>query len=75
MKQNESFASRVFDVVNVLVMFVIIAICIYPLIYLISKSLSSVEFVRANMVYLLPRGFNIDSYKEDIKERTVLDCI
>lgn len=67
MKQNESFASRVFDVVNVLVMFVIIAICIYPLIYLISKSLSSVEFVRANMVYLYPRGFNIDSYKEVLK--------
>lgn len=67
MKQNESFASRVFDVINVLVMFVIIAICIYPLIYLISKSLSSVEFVRANMVYLYPRGFNIDSYKEVLK--------
>ena len=48
-------------------MFVIIAICIYPLIYLISKSLSSVEFVRANMVYLYPRGFNIDSYKEVLK--------
>lgn len=48
-------------------MFVVIAICLYPLIYLIAKSLSSTEYVMANMVYLYPRGFNIDSYKEVMK--------
>lgn len=67
MKQNESVASRIFDVINILVMFVVIAICLYPLIYLIAKSLSSTEYVMANMVYLYPRGFNIDSYKEVMK--------
>ena len=67
MKQNESMASKIFDVMNVIFMFIIVAVCLYPLVYLVSKSLSSVEYVRANMVYLYPRGFNVDAYREVMK--------
>ena len=67
MKQNESVASRMFDIINVLIMLLVIAVSLYPLIYLFAKSLSSVEFVSANQVYLYPKGFNVNSYKEVLK--------
>ena len=43
MKQREGIGSRIFDGINIGIMVVIIAVSIYPLIYLISKSLSGVE--------------------------------
>ena len=55
MKQQEGLSSRIFDVINIFIMVIIIVISIYPLIYLISKSLSSVEYVKANLVFLYPR--------------------
>lgn len=67
MKQQEGLGSRIFDGINIGIMVVIIAVSIYPLIYLISKSLSGVEYVKANMVYLYPRGFNLDAYQDVIK--------
>ncbi len=67
MKQQEGIGSRIFDGINIGIMVVIIAVSIYPLIYLISKSLSGVEYVKANLVYLYPRGFNLDAYRDVIK--------
>ncbi len=67
MKQQEGLSSRIFDVINIFIMVIIIVISIYPLIYLISKSLSSVEYVKANLVFLYPRGFNIDAYRDVVK--------
>lgn len=67
LKQKEGLGSKIFDGINIGVMVIIIAISIYPLIYLISKSLSSVEYVKANLVYLYPRGFNLDAYRDVIK--------
>ncbi|MCI9626288.1 MAG: carbohydrate ABC transporter permease [Clostridia bacterium] len=67
MKQREGIGSRIFDGINIGIMVVIIAVSIYPLIYLISKSLSGVEYVKANLVYLYPRGFNLDAYRDVIK--------
>lgn len=66
MKKHENISSQIFDVFNVLIMLFVCMITVYPLIYLVSKSFSSTEFVKANMVYLFPRGFNIEAYKEAI---------
>lgn len=61
---KEKLSDKVFNIINVSVMILIIIVTLYPVIYLISKSLSSVEYVKAGMVYLLPRGFSLSAYKE-----------
>lgn len=63
MKKTESLSSKLFDTMNVLFMIGVIVITIYPIVYVISISLSSTRYVMANMVTFYPRGINLESYK------------
>lgn len=61
---KDKLIDKVFNVINVSVMLIVIVVTLYPVIYLISKSLSSVEYVKAGMVYLWPKGFSLSAYEE-----------
>lgn len=61
---REKLTDKIFNVINITFMILIMVVTLYPMIYLISKSLSSVEYVKANMVYLFPKGLNLSAYKE-----------
>ena len=59
---------RVFDGVNILIMALIMLITLYPLYFTIIASFSDpYEVVRGN-VYLFPKGFSLDAYKEVFAE-------
>lgn len=45
-------------------MTIIICITLYPLLYVVAISFSSSEFVQANMVKIIPKGFNFGAYAE-----------
>lgn len=45
-------------------MAIVIAITLYPLLYVLALSLSSSEYVQAGLVSLFPKGFNIEAYKQ-----------
>ncbi|MBO5008644.1 MAG: carbohydrate ABC transporter permease [Clostridia bacterium] len=61
---KDKLIDKVFNVINISIMLLVIVVTLYPVIYLISKSLSSVEYVKAGMVYLWPRGFSLSAYEE-----------
>lgn len=58
-------ASRptVFGVVNGVLLVVIAILCLYPLVYILSVSLSDGRAVQSGEVTLLPIGFNVETYR------------
>ena len=62
MIENKSIGSKVFDVVNVVILILITLVCILPVWYVLCVSLSSREAVSAGKVALWPVGFNLLSY-------------
>jgi putative aldouronate transport system permease protein len=60
---RRSVGSRVFQVVNIIFLTLIAALCAFPVIHMLSVSLSDQSAVAANQVRLLPIGFNLASYR------------
>ena len=53
----------VFRVVNAVVLILACAVMIYPFVNIVAQSFSSEGYINAGQVNLIPRGFNIDTYK------------
>lgn len=68
MIENKSFGSKVFDIVNTVILILITIICILPIWYVLCVSLSSREAVNAGQVSLWPVGFNLLSYQKIMGE-------
>ncbi|MBQ6998522.1 MAG: carbohydrate ABC transporter permease [Clostridia bacterium] len=72
MKIKISKAERAFDVFNVLFMFCMITICLYPFIYVLFGSLSNAsELMRVRGLLWRPAGFSLDGYKEVLKNKDI----
>ena len=61
-----------FDVVVYVISTSLVIIVLYPLILVLSNSLSDPSLVAAGKVLLLPKGLNLDGYKEIIKNKNLL---
>lgn len=57
-------ADKIFDIVNCIIMVISIAIFIYPLIYIVSASLSSAESLWAGELWLFPKEFSLAAYQK-----------
>ena len=64
MVKDKSLSAKTFNVTNGILMAIVIIITLYPLVYVLALSLSSSEYVQAGMVSIVPRGFNIEAYKQ-----------
>ncbi len=64
MVKDKSLSAKTFNVINGILMAIVIIITLYPLVYVLALSLSSSEYVQAGMVSIIPRGFNIEAYKQ-----------
>ena len=53
----------VFDIINYVLMFLVLVICVYPFIYILSISLSDGKSVASGQVNFLPINLNFESYK------------
>lgn len=60
---KQSVAYRTFQIINYTIMTIVAMLCIYPFIHLLSVSVSNANEVLSGRVNLLPKGFNLDSYK------------
>ena len=60
--KRESFGSKLFDVINAVIMIILISIFLYPIINVIAISFSDHQSVTRGLVTLLPRGFTTASY-------------
>jgi putative aldouronate transport system permease protein len=54
---------RVFQAVNALVLTLVVVLTLYPFVNIIARSLSNETEIRAGRVNLLPRGFNLETYR------------
>ena len=62
-KTKELLTDRLFGILNNAFLFLSMLVVAYPLIYIISSSLSSPQAVMAHKVWLLPVDFDLISYK------------
>ena len=60
---RESWLSRIFNIINVIIMTFFIVICVYPVMYVVFCSLSDpVEIAMRQGMLIKPLGFSIDAY-------------
>ena len=63
MRYKQSISSTVFDTVNIVMMVILSFSFLYPFLYVFSNSVSDFDAVGRNEVWLLPKGFSLQSYK------------
>ncbi|GIP37808.1 ABC transporter permease [Paenibacillus sp. J31TS4] len=63
MKIRESFASRLFDAVNILIMLGLIVVMVYPMLFVLSASFSDNAMVASGKVLLLPKKITVAAYE------------
>lgn len=68
MIENRTLGSKIFDVINVILMIICALLCIVPVWYVLCVSLSSKEAVSAGLVSFWPVGFNLFSYQKILGE-------
>ncbi len=62
-KVRENRGYKVFLVVNTIIMILISVATLYPFLYLVSQSFSSSTALTAGYNGIIPKGFNVDTYK------------
>jgi len=60
---KQGLSSRLFDTFNYAAMFLLIVVMIYPLMNVISLSLSHADFIALGEVSWFPKGFNLKGYE------------
>ncbi|MCT1400247.1 sugar ABC transporter permease [Paenibacillus sp. LC231] len=64
MKKQESLASKVFDVLNVVFMLVLVIVMAYPMVYVFSASISNNAMVASGAVLLWPKKITLIAYEQ-----------
>ena len=62
-RQRVSRGYRVFQAFNAVILAGVVVVTLYPFINILARSLSDEAYIIAGDVNLVPRGFNIDTYK------------
>lgn len=64
---------RAFDVINTLLLVFIFLIILYPLYYVLIASFSDPNLVLTGKIFLLPKGFQVESYKKVFENSEVMN--
>lgn len=72
-KIKKSHSDQIFVIMNMTFLTIILLIIIYPLIIVVSSSLSEPQAVIAGKVWLLPKGFNLNGYKAVFSYQKILN--
>ncbi|MGZ9586745.1 carbohydrate ABC transporter permease [Paenibacillus marinisediminis] len=62
---------NLFDLLNMLLMTIVGIVTLYPIIYIVAISFSDSASIAQGKVFLWPKGFNIDAYKEILSSSRV----
>lgn len=60
---KESTGTKAFRAFNILFLCAVVFITLYPFLNIIAQSFSSEGFINSGQVNLIPRGFNVETYK------------
>ena len=69
---HESRGDFVFDIVTTLILIFAVVIVAYPLIYVVSASLSSTDAVMGGRVWLLPVEFSLEAYRTTFQYDSIM---
>ncbi|MGM1048003.1 MAG: carbohydrate ABC transporter permease [Bacillota bacterium] len=64
MKNQESLASKLFDVLNILFMILLVIVMVYPMVYVFSASISNNALVASGAVLLWPKDITLIAYEQ-----------
>ncbi|MDF2923696.1 MAG: carbohydrate transporter permease [Paenibacillaceae bacterium] len=60
---KESWGDRLFHGLNTLFLLLLVAVVLYPLIFIVSGSFSDPAYVNSGQMWLLPKGVTLEGYK------------
>jgi len=72
MRINESIGDRFFNIINLIFVTIFFLIVLYPLVYILSCSVSDPSLVGSGDVWLFPKGINIDGYERVFQDKNIL---
>lgn len=55
-----------------IILALVAAICLFPFLHVLSKSISDEAYVIANKVVLFPKGFSLDAYKKVFADSSIM---
>lgn len=66
---KESLSYKMFKVLNVIVLLIIVYLTFYPFLNIVAQSFSSQAEINAGNVNLIPKGFNVETYKVIVRDK------
>ncbi len=72
MKQKKRKRIQTFDIVVFIIAMLLVVIVLYPLILVVSSSLSEPTYVASGQVVLLPKGFTLEGYKRVFQDPNIM---
>ncbi len=70
MEPRPGRAYRVFQIVNVVILCGVVLVTLYPFANIVARSFSSETYIASGQVNLIPRGFNLTTYKAVLSDPT-----
>ncbi|SYX81846.1 putative ABC transporter permease protein YtcP (fragment) [Paenibacillus alvei] len=69
---DRSFGDSIFNLINYTLLTLLTLIVLYPLIFVLSASISNPEHVLRGEMWLIPKGFNLDAYTKIFQNKDIL---
>lgn len=69
---GKKIRDHIFDIVNLTLLAVLFLVILYPLIYVVSASVSDPNLVNTGQMILFPKGFTIDGYKRVFQDPDII---
>lgn len=68
---DRSFGDRIFNLINYTLLTLLTLIVLYPLVFVLSASISNPEHVLRGEMWLIPKGFNLDAYTKIFQNKDI----
>ena len=69
---GKSFRDHLFDVVNLILLAILFLVILYPLVYIVSASISDPDLVNSGQMVLFPRGITFEGYKRVFQDPDIV---
>ena len=72
LSKRETLEDRIFITILFVILFIAVAIVLYPLIYMLSCSVSTPQYIGSGAVWLFPKGLNIIGYQRVFQDPAIM---
>ena len=69
---NNAPVDTAFHLMNYFILIVILLVCAYPLLVIISSSVSDADYVNRGLVTFLPKGFQVKAFELVLRDSRIL---